>query len=93
MIGEEAVAFEALFSASADVSHRCLRIYTAPETAGLDILIASLSFQLPAMDGLGTGFLILSLIFFFSCSGLMESLTALASKNPDLEDAVAAVAH
>lgn len=46
------------------------------------ILIVSLSFQLPAIEGLGTGFLIFNVIFFLSVFNV--SLTALVSKSPDL---------
>ena len=59
-----------------------------------DILVASLSFQFPAIDGFGTGFLIFNVIFFFS--ERIDSLTALVSNSPDLGgDAAAggAVAH
>ena len=44
------------------------------------ILVASLSFQLPGSDGLGTGFLILSLILDFS--DLTTPLTRLLSSRP-----------
>jgi hypothetical protein len=55
--------------------------------AVVDILMVSLSFQLPAIEGLGTGFLILSVIFFLSVFN--ASLTALVSRSPDLEAAAA----
>jgi hypothetical protein len=55
--------------------------------------MVSLSFQLPAIEGLGTGFLIFNVIFFLSAFNV--SLTALVSKSPDLEDTAAggAIAH
>jgi hypothetical protein len=49
---------------------------------GADILLVSLSFQLPAIDGFGTGFLIFKVIFFLSV--FSAPLTALASSKPDL---------
>ena len=55
--------------------------------AGGRILMVSLSFQFPAIDGLGTGFLILIVIFFLSV--FSASLTALVSRRPDLEGAAA----
>lgn len=45
--------------------------------------MVSLSFQLPAIDGLGTDFLILRVIFFLSA--LSASLTALVSRSPAFE--------
>jgi hypothetical protein len=42
----------------------------------------SLSFQLPAIDGLGTGFLIFNVIFFLFV--VMASLTASVSRRTDL---------
>jgi hypothetical protein len=52
-----------------------------------DILMVSLSFQLPAIDGLGTGFLILRVILFLSAFNV--SFTAFRSRSPDLDDAAA----
>jgi hypothetical protein len=52
-----------------------------------DILMVSLSFQFPAIDGFGTGFLIFNVIFFLSV--LKASFTADVSSNPDFEDAAA----
>jgi hypothetical protein len=57
-----------------------------------DILVASLSFQFPDIDGFGTAFLIFNLILAFSA--LTTSFTALASNklefppNSVAEDAV-----
>lgn len=45
---------------------------------GVDVLVASLSFQFPDIDGLGTGFLIFNLILAFS--DFTTPLTALVSK-------------
>jgi hypothetical protein len=49
-----------------------------------DILMVSLSFQLPAIDGFGTGFLILIVIFLLSAFNV--SFTAFRSRSPDLDD-------
>lgn len=52
-----------------------------------NVLAVSLSFQLPAADGFGTGFLIFSVTFFLSAP--TASLTALVSRRPSLEEAAA----
>jgi hypothetical protein len=64
------------------------------ESYSVNILVASLSFQFPDMDGFGTGFLIFNLIFCFS--DLMAFLTAPPSNSPvpDVEPAAGgAVVH
>jgi hypothetical protein len=64
------------------------------EAYSANILVASLSFQFPDIDGFGTGFLIFNLIFCFS--DLMAFLTAPPSNNPvpDAEPAAGvAVVH
>jgi hypothetical protein len=47
-----------------------------------DVLVASLSFQFPDIDGFGTGFLIFNLILAFS--DLTMSFTALVSSRLEL---------
>jgi hypothetical protein len=47
-----------------------------------DVLVASLSFQFPDIDGFGTGFLIFNLILAFS--NLTMSFTALVSSRLEL---------
>jgi hypothetical protein len=49
--------------------------------------VTSLSFQLPAIEGLGTGFLIFNVIFFLS--ELNVFLTAPVSRSPDLDEVAA----
>jgi hypothetical protein len=62
-------------------------LYQAVTRAVVDILIVSLSFQLPAIDGFGTGFLIFNVIFFLSTPNV--SFTAFVSRSPDLDGAAA----
>jgi hypothetical protein len=64
----------------------CLGMHLFKTRAAGDVLVVSLSFQLPAIDGFGTGFLILRVIFFF-LSAFNVSFTAFRSSSPDLEDA------
>ena len=88
----EVVFAEALFSASASMLvGGFFIILHAPLQSGCNVLVASLSFQFPAIDGFGTGFLIFKVIFFLSFSGPMESLTALVSSSPALGKAAVAV--
>jgi hypothetical protein len=62
-------------------------MYPLMTRVGLDILMVSLSFQLPAMDGFGTALLIFNVNFFLST--VKASFTAFVSKRPDLEAAAA----
>jgi hypothetical protein len=65
----------------------CVDMHQVMTRAAVDILMVSLSFQLPAIDGFGTGFLIFNVIFFLSA--LKVSFTAFISRSPDLDDAAA----
>jgi hypothetical protein len=65
----------------------CIDMHQVMTRAVVDILIVSLSFQLPAIDGFGTGFLIFNVIFFLSTPNV--SFTALVSRSPDLDGAAA----
>lgn len=77
--GEPVVA--GLLSASGDVQIYCFCI-TCTNAEYRYSLFTSLSFQFPAIDGLGAAFLILSVTFFSLV--LTASLTALLFRRPDM---------
>jgi len=91
-VGEFAAGGGALFSAS---NSRSVPVYSSKH-APQDILVVSLSFQLPAIDGFCTGFLIFRVTFFLSAVTAVSLIAiAVVFSRADLEDAAAggAVAH